>query len=107
MHSVQIAEPAERDIRSSHDWWREHRSAEQADRWYENIYAAIQTLRSMPTRCPLAPESDLHPAGLRQLSFGIGRRPTHRIIFTVERDTVIILRVRHASQRDLTADDLR
>ena len=107
MHPIQIAEPAERDIRSAHDWWSENRSAEQADRWYNNIYKAIETLRSMPSRCPLAPESDLHPSGLRQLSFGIGKHPTHRIIFTIERDTVIILRVRHTSQQDLTAADLK
>jgi|tagenome__1003787_1003787.scaffolds.fasta_scaffold19282435_1 plasmid stabilization system protein ParE len=107
MHPLQITEPAERDIRSAHDWWSRNRSTEQADRWYNNVYKAIETLRSMPERCPPAPESKLYPSGLRQVSFGIGKRPTHRIVFTVEQDLVTILRVRHASQQNLTADDLK
>ena len=106
MHPLQITEPAERDIRSAYDWWSRNRSAEQAERWYNNIYQAIETLRSKPSRCPHAPESNLHPSGLRQLLFGIGKHPTHRIIFTIEEDTVTIIRVRHTSQQDLEVGDL-
>ena len=106
MLPLEITEPAEQDIRSAYEWWHEHRSPEQALRWYNNIYKAIEALRSMALNCPRAPESDLHPSGLRQLLFGIGKRPTHRIVFTIEAGTVTILRVRHASQRDLEPDDL-
>lgn len=106
MFSLNITEPAERDIRSAYEWWSQNRSAEQAERWYENIYHVIDTLRKMPLHCPHAPESKLHPSGLRQLLFGIGRRPTHRILFAVENDVVIVLRVRHTSQQDLSESDL-
>jgi len=106
MPTVEITEPAEHDIRSTYDWWSQHRSTEQANRWYNDIFKAIVTLRSMPLRCPSAPESDLHPTGLRQLLFGSGRHPTHRIIFTIDGDTVTILRVRHTSQGELEAGEL-
>jgi plasmid stabilization system protein ParE len=106
MYEVRISEPAELDIQSIFDWWRSYRSAEQAERWFEAIYPAIETLSRMPQRCPRARENDSYPGDLRQLLFTIGRRPTHRIIFAIEGDAVIILHVRHTSQRDLRADEL-
>jgi len=105
MFRIRIAEPAERDIESVFHWWRDNRSAEQATRWYSEIHVSIDTLRSMPLRCPLCAETDLHPAGIRQLLFGLGRRPTHRIVFTVLEDGVTILRVRHVAQRSLREND--
>jgi len=106
MYQVVITRPAEADIRTAYEWWRDHRSADEARRWYENIFPAIDALRDWPEACPPAPETDLHPNGLRQLHFGIGRRPTHRIVFTIEGLEVIILRVRHTAQRDLRLRDL-
>ncbi|MDZ4658204.1 MAG: hypothetical protein SH868_11560 [Bythopirellula sp.] len=41
-----------------------------------------------------------------QLLYGLGRRPTHRILFGIESETVIIFRVRHTSQDALTGEDL-
>ena len=106
MFRILITEPAESDIRVAHNGWRDHRSGEQAERWYREIYQAIQTLRETPERCPHSPESDLLPSGLRQLSFGIGRRPTHRVVFTVVASDVIVVRVRHASQDALTEEHM-
>jgi plasmid stabilization system protein ParE len=106
MYRLEIAEPAQADIQANYDWWRLHRSEEQAHRWYRGMHEAIRSLRQAATRCPQAPESELHPSGLRQLLFGIGRRPTHRIVFTLEENMVRIVRVRHASQRDLQSGDL-
>jgi hypothetical protein len=60
----------------------------------------------MPERCPAAPEQDLLPEGLRQLHYGLSRRPTHRIVFSIENNLVIVLRVRHAFQDSLTAEDI-
>jgi plasmid stabilization system protein ParE len=99
-----ITGPAARDIEAAYFWWKENRSAEQADRWYDGINNAIQSLRTIANRCPLAP--DLLALGLRQLLFGVGRRATHRIVFAINADSVIILRVRHSSQDALAVDDL-
>ena len=90
---VHISDLAENDIDSAYRWWRENRSAEQANRWFHEIHEAVITLTDMPFRCPRCDESDLHKAGIRQLLFGIGRRLTHRIIFVIIDSDVTILRV--------------
>jgi plasmid stabilization system protein ParE len=104
--AVIIEPPAERDIRQTVSWWSEHRSTEQAKSWYERIYPAIATLAEQPDRCPVAAETDLVESGLRQMHFGIGRRATHRIVFTMTGSEVHILRIRHSAQQSLTLEDL-
>ena len=106
MFRLVISAPAERDIESAYDWWRASRSEDQANRWYAGIHLSILALRKTALRCPPANESKLHPSGLRQMNFGIGRKPTHRIIFVVDDDIVKIVRVRHSSQRSLREEEL-
>lgn len=106
MYHVRITELAEQDIRAAFEWWRENRSVEQATRWYIGIRKAIHSLRVAQDRCAQAPESDLFPHGIRQLLYGIRRRPTHRIVFAIIGDDVTILRVRHTAQEALRLDDI-
>ena len=106
MARVIITGPANRDLQEAYEWWAENRSAEQAKRWYIGIREAIRSLRNKPERCATAAENDLLPEGLRQLNFGLGRRATHRIIFTTEGNTVVVLRIRHASQDALSLGDV-
>ena len=106
MYRAVITDPAKRDVQAAHDWWAENRSAERAGQWYVEIYKAIASLNKMPERCDFAPERNLLDQGIRQLLFGIGKRPTHRIVFAVDRKDVVILRVRHISQVALMAEDL-
>jgi plasmid stabilization system protein ParE len=103
---VIVTGAAKRDIQAAHDWWAVNRSSEQASRWYRGIYAAITTLNRSPDRCTKANESDLLPQGVRQLLYGLGRKPTHRIVFAIDGDTVVVFRVRHTSQDSLRADEL-
>ena len=105
-YQVVIAEPAARDIEEAWSWWSENRSKDQADNWFTQIHSAIEPLRDRADGCPLAPETELLPTGLRQLQFGVRSRPTHRIVFTIDGTRVVILRVRHVAQRDLTIVDL-
>lgn len=106
MLRIVVTDSAKADIHSAYLWWREHRSFEQAKRWYRGIHRSIQALRTSAARCPKAPESDLLPTGLRQLAFGLGRHQTHRIVFTIVKSDLIVLRVRHAAQDALTDDDV-
>jgi plasmid stabilization system protein ParE len=106
MARVIVTGPAKRDIKQAYEWWANNRSVEQANRWYAGIQGAIRSLRTNPERCALAIESDLLVQGIRQLSFGLGRRPTHRIVFAIEDSTVVVLRIRHASQDALSTEDL-
>jgi plasmid stabilization system protein ParE len=106
MFRILITGPAKRDIQAAHDWWVANRSVEQARRWYQGIYVAIDSLRNTPERCSSATEANLLDQGVKQLLFGLGRRPTHRVVFGIDGDTVIVFRVRHTSQDVLTSDDL-
>jgi plasmid stabilization system protein ParE len=106
MHTLRITEPAEQDVRLAYEWWRDNRSAEQAERWYLGIREAIDSLRHSPDRCAFAIETHLLPQGIRQLNFGIGRRPTHRILYTISKGVVTILRVRHTAQDELRKQDI-
>jgi hypothetical protein len=60
----------------------------------------------MPLRCPRAFEADSLGQEIRQLDFGLGKHPTHRIVSTVADDVVTILRVRHVAQDALSERDL-
>jgi plasmid stabilization system protein ParE len=106
MLNLDITGPAKSDIQSVHDWWAQHKSLEEAHRWYLGIHAAIESLRKKSESCSFATERDLLEQGVRQLLFGLGRRPTHRIVFAIDDQTVVVLRVRHASQDSLTIEDL-
>jgi plasmid stabilization system protein ParE len=106
MQRINITGPAQRDIDAAYDWWSKNRSAEQAVRWYVGIHDAIGSLKQAADRCPWAPERDLLEQGVRQLHFGLGRRPTHRIVFAVDGETVSVLRVRHLAQDALRPDDI-
>jgi plasmid stabilization system protein ParE len=107
MAHVNLTGPAKRDIQSTFDWWKVNRSAEQADRWYAGIHAAIKSLRNNPQRCSSAAETDLLAQGIRQQLFGLGRRATHRVVFAIDGSTVVVLRVRHTSQDALSWDELQ
>ena len=105
-YRVLITHAAQQDIRETVCWWRDNRSAEQAERWLDLLTPALDTLTHFPERCPRAPETDLLPTGLRQLYFGVRRQATHRIVFTIDGDTVVILRVRHVARQSLARDEM-
>jgi plasmid stabilization system protein ParE len=106
MHQVLLTQRAQDELDQAHDWWAENRSSEQANRWYVEFLQAMLTLENAPQRWPLAPENEFFPYEVRQLNFGLGSRPTHRALYTVRPDVVVILRVRHLAQEPLSADDI-
>jgi plasmid stabilization system protein ParE len=61
----------------------------------------VLSLAQNPERCTLAPENGRFPYELRQLNFGVGRKSTHRIIYTIRPIEVVILRVRHLAQQEI------
>jgi plasmid stabilization system protein ParE len=78
----------------------------EASRWLEGMESAIQSLAEHAERFPLATESTEFDFPLRQMSFGVSRRPTHRVLFSVHDDRVLVYAVRHLARQDLTPDDL-
>jgi plasmid stabilization system protein ParE len=106
IYRIVVTEKAQQDLESACEWWAQNRSLEQAQRWYAGFAAAIRSLAQDPERCPRAQESESLRYELRQLHYGLGRRPTHRAVFTIRKRTVLILRVRHLAQDEISPGDL-
>jgi hypothetical protein len=82
-YEVLIALRAQQEAQANHDWWAEHRSADQATQWYDEFLRATLSLEQNPDRFALAPENGRFPYEIRQLNFGIGRKSTHRLVYTI------------------------
>lgn len=91
-YRVRLARRAENDIRGHHDYIALHRPRTAA-KWYREIKNKIQSLRSFPFRCEIAPEAEETEVDFRHLLFG-----NYRIIFRVEGDQVQVARVIHAAR---------
>jgi plasmid stabilization system protein ParE len=105
-YEVVLTDRAHEQMEAAYSWWAANRSAAQAARWYNTFAEAIVSLEQNPERCLLAPEDNLMPFELRDLLFGIGKRPTHRAVFTIRPNLVLILAIRHLAQESLSPEDL-
>lgn len=81
-------------------FWISEQSEEAALRWYEGLMRAFRSLEKNPLRSPLAPESVFFEEEIRQLIYG-----KYQILFTVEGETVYVLRVRHSAMEYLKPGD--
>jgi hypothetical protein len=81
-------------------------SAEQAFRWLDGFDQALNSLANNTERCCLARENDAFEAVIRELHYGLGRNATHRAVFEIRDDEVIVHSIRHLAQWDLIPDDL-
>ena len=104
-HEVVLTEEAERGLEDAYEWYA-RQSTEAANLWYSGILMAITSLERNPERCPLATDNDRFPVEIRQLNYGSGRRLTHRIVFTIRPDRVIVYAIRHLAQQDLRPEDV-
>jgi len=103
---VDITDRAHRQLDAIADWWAENRSPEQAERWYAAFARAIDGLGDSHHLCGRAAEDTRFPFELRELLFGMGGSPTHRALFTVRPDSVLVLVIRHVAQADVSIDAL-
>lgn len=106
-YDLEFTSEAQQDIDRISGWYlSESNSIEIANRWYDGILNALESLREFPESFSLAHESDEFPFDLRQLLYGSGKHKTHRALFRIVENTVEVLSVRHLSQRDVTPDDI-
>ncbi|MBA2731640.1 MAG: type II toxin-antitoxin system RelE/ParE family toxin [Acidobacteria bacterium] len=98
-HRVEPTDKALVDAGEAYFWINEQ-SEGIALRWYEGLLKAFRSLEKNPLRCPLAPESAFFEEEIRQLIYG-----KYRILFTVEGETVFVLRVRHGAQDYLKLEE--
>jgi toxin ParE1/3/4 len=93
MYRINVSLKARIDIAEAYDWFFDQ-SLDAAEEWLSKLTAAIQTLDSLPMRCPAAAEaryfSDNPP---RQLLAG-----RYRVLFEVRGRDVVVLHVRHVAR---------
>ncbi len=97
---------AEREIAEMARWILEtSKNSRIAVGWVDKIQATIGTLKTLPFRCPVDPESTAFGREVRVLMHGKqGRR--FRILFVVVNDEVRILAVQRASRPEpIDVDD--
>ena len=102
---VRLTAVAEYQIESAAEWWAQHRSLEQALHWLRKINERIFSLADNPGRCALSQESARFTYEVRELLFGTGSQPTHRVLFRIIGDVVEVLMVRHVARDDLQSRD--
>lgn len=106
-YRVQLLPQARIQLFKAVAWWAEHRSTEQAGKWLDRFEAALSELAKDPERWPLATENGEVAGELREMHFGIGRSKTHRAIFGIRNNKVVVYAVRHLAQDNLTAEDFQ
>lgn len=92
MFEIVLSDAAKKDLRTNVQWWSEHRSSAEAERWYAAILESIYSLKQMPRRCLLAREAEALGIELHNLWFGLSTKQTHRVLYTVDGNTVNVFR---------------
>ena len=106
IYEVLLTDKASRQLEAAATWWAENQLREQAERWYVGFIESLRSLGDNPERFALARENDAFPVELRQLVYGSGRRKTHRAIFAIRSNQVVVYAIRHVAQRTMTTDDI-
>ena len=99
MYIVVISDKASAEVEEAYDWLA-LRAPAAAQKWKLGLLDAIARLETLPNVCSVAPESTYFGREVRQLLYGKGRHK-YRVLFEVRDAKVIVLRVRHSSQRFL------
>jgi plasmid stabilization system protein ParE len=105
-YRVTILPRAKRQLLEQALWWSKNRSADQAFRWLEGFEQALALLAGNPDRCSLARENEAFEAAIRELHYGLRNKATHRAVFEIRNDEVIVYAIRHLAQRELTPEDI-
>lgn len=95
-YRVIILPSAKADVKEAARWMRQY-SREKALSWVDGVYDAINSLSTHPARCAVIPLDNAFAEEIRQLLYRRGRE-TYRILFTIQGETVFVLRILHSAQ---------
>ena len=98
-YPVLFVQRAEQNILAALTWYQKN-APDVSARWHKSLNSTLRRLRENPDRFPLAHETETFPYRLREVLFGAGRRKTHRILFVVRPNAVVIYAIRHVAQND-------
>jgi hypothetical protein len=102
---VVMTDDATTRLEDIHLWFQEN-APQMANKWYNGIRDSILSLEEDPERFGVADESHNYPLALREILYGVGKRKTHRIVYSVHDQKVVIRAIRHVAQRAITEDDI-
>lgn len=98
-YEIVITPSAKADILETYAWLLENHP-QTAEKWLWRISSSITSLRKFPERCPVSDESAAFDVEVRQLLCG-DKRNVYRILFSITKAKVYILRVRATRQQRL------
>jgi hypothetical protein len=104
-YEVVLTDGAKRQLDEACSWYVGN-APHVADEWYDGFIAALAGLAENPERFGLAREDGVFPIEIRQLQYGSGKRKTHRAVFSIHGNRVVIRSIRHLARRDLKDGDL-
>jgi plasmid stabilization system protein ParE len=105
-YRVVIVSRAKQQLLEQALWWSEHRSPEQAYAWLAGFERKLKVLSTDPNKFPVAHESEELARNLHELHYGLKNKKTHRAVFEIREQYVIVHSIRHLAQADLSPDDL-
>lgn len=100
-YKVVVTDRAQSQLHDAFAWWASHRSSLQAARWYEAYADAVMKISEAPLRYGYSAENGRFPFEIRNCYFGASRNRTHRIVFTIREQEILIVAVRSAMQKPL------
>ena len=105
---VEISPRAFNDLDEIARYIKQHSSFEQAEGWFNGIFAAIRTLEDMPTRCRVADESEDLGQEVRLLLHG-KRNRKYKVYYSIRESTctIRVFHVRHWARTNPNTDQLR
>ncbi|MEA5504515.1 type II toxin-antitoxin system RelE/ParE family toxin [Halotia wernerae UHCC 0503] len=99
IYRVKITPTALADTEAFYLWLLQSYSINAAV-WFNGLFEAINTLTSMPGRCPIAPETEIVRQEIRFLLYA----KHYRILYSVKGNS-LIYHIRHTSQQWMTRQD--
>jgi plasmid stabilization system protein ParE len=97
---IELSSRAKRDIEDAFEYIRAD-SPGNAVRWRRRLEEKLKRLARMPEAFGFAPENHDAQSDVRQLLFG-----RYRILYTLRRDHVFVLTVRHGARLFLTGEEI-
>ena len=102
---VVLTATAQQQMDAAADWYAEE-NLNIAANWFNGLIARLNLLSDNPEQYAVARECEFLPIELRQMLYGSGKRITHRILFVIRKQKIVVYQIRHVAMQDITAEDL-
>lgn len=102
---VVLTETAQQQMNAAADWYAEQNPTVAA-KWFNGLIARLNFLSDNPEQYAVARESEFLPVELRQMLYGSGKRITHRVLFVIREQRIVVYQIRHVAMPDIAAEDL-